>query len=280
MLINSRAILSEARKQGYAVGAFDINNMEMLQGVVSACLEMRSPAIIQTTEHAIEYAGIDYLAAMIKTASKLPIPMVMHLDHGKHTNAVKKCIKNGYTSVMFDGSALPFKRNIEMTRKLVLLARKKNISVEGELGRIIGKESLTVSKENIYTDPKQAKIFVEKTGIDSLAVAIGTRHGFNKGRVKLRFDLLEEIQKNVKIPLVLHGGSKLKRAEIKTCISLGIAKINIDSDLREIFTNTIKKEMRKNKDEKDPRKILGPVREAVKKLAMKKIELFGCGGKA
>jgi len=278
MLANTKAMLGKAQKRGYAVGAFDVNNMEMLQGVLSACIEEKAPVIIQTTEHAIEYAGIDYLIAMIRTAAKAGIPVAMHLDHGKHMTAIKSCIQSGYTSVMFDGSALPFEKNIAITKKVVALAKKA--SVEAELGRIMGKESFSASMENIYTDPEQAKTFVKKTGIGSLAVAIGTKHGFNKGRVRLRFDILEQIQKKVKIPLVLHGGSQLKSREIKKCISLGIAKINIDSDLREVFTQTIRNELARNKDEKDPREILGPAREAVREAVKEKIALFGCGGKA
>jgi tagatose 1,6-diphosphate aldolase GatY/KbaY len=215
---------------------------------------------------------------MIKTAARPMIPLAMHLDHGKNIDTVRMCIAGGYTSVMFDGSALVFEKNIAMTKKVVSLAARKKVSVEAELGRILGK-NITLG-DNIYTDPKQAKIFVQKTRVDSLAVAIGTKHGFNKGRVRLRFDILEDIQKNVRVPLVLHGGSQLKKGEIKKCISLGITKINIDSDLREVFAKTLRHELKKNKNEKDPRSLLGPCRDAVKEVARKKIKLFGCGGKA
>ena len=272
MLVSSLPLLRKAQKGKYAVGAFNVNNMEMLQAVVNAAEKERAPVIIQTTENAIKYAGLDYLVAMVRVASKTQLPVALHLDHGKNLETIKKCVKAGYTSVMFDGSKLSLKKNIEMTQKAVKIAGRK-INVEGELGRI-GSRKVAI-ENNFYTDPEEARIFVKRTGITSLAVAIGTKHGFNKGAIKLRFDILKEIRKSVSVPLVLHGSSDLKESEIGKLIKSGICKFNIDSNLRLAFTDAL----RKNQQEKDPRNMLGPAREAVEKVVREKIRLFRCNGK-
>jgi fructose-bisphosphate aldolase, class II len=289
MLVNGNNILHAARKGRYAVGAFDISNLEMLKAVVSACVEEKSPVIIATTENAIKYAGLEYLSAAAKIASRQRVPLALHLDHGHELSTVISCIKNGYTSLMFDGSKLPFEENIKITKNVVSLARRKKISVEGELGIIRGKEDDISSKVNFYTDPGMARIFVEKTGINSLAVAIGTKHGLSekevkqgmkKGKLKLRFDILKEISESVSVPLVLHGGSDVPPADIKKCIRLGIAKINIDTELRVAFTSSVSEFISKNPSVYDPREILTSAVESMKEVVRMKVREFGSNKKA
>ncbi|MCX6815271.1 MAG: class II fructose-bisphosphate aldolase family protein [Candidatus Aenigmarchaeota archaeon] len=285
MLVNGN-ILKKAKGK-YAVGAFDINNLEMLKAVISACVEERSPVIIQTTEGAIRYAGIEYLASMAKIAALQGIPVVLHLDHGQQLDTVKACIAHGYTSIMFDGSHLPFDKNVATMKKVVSLAKGR--TVEGELGVILGKEDNIKSAKNFYTDPNAAELFVKKTGIDSLAVAIGTKHGLSKKDIsegmkkhgfRLRFDILKEISERVDVPLVLHGGSDVAPADIKKCIRLGVAKINIDTDLRVAFTKSVREFIKKNPEVYDPREMLKPAMESVKKVVKKKVREFGSYNKA
>jgi fructose-bisphosphate aldolase class II len=289
MLVSTLGMLRNARKNKYAVGAFDINNLEMLKAVISACSGERSPAIVQTTEKAIAYAGIDYLAGMTKIAARQDIPVVLHLDHGQKLSTIKACIDHGYTSVMFDGSKLPFGRNVNITKKVVSMAKRKKVSVEAELGVILGKEDNVNAKESYYTDPKMAKLFVKKTGVNSLAVAIGTKHGLSKeeirhgmikGRLRLRLDILKEIGEIVSIPLVLHGGSDIPPQDVKKCIRLGVAKINIDTDLRVAFTKSVRKFTQQNPDVYDPREILSPAIEEMKKVVKEKVREFGSSKKA
>lgn len=289
MLVSCRSILKEARKGRYAVGAFDISDLEMLHSVVTACVEEKSPVIVQTTENAIRYAGAEYLAGMTKIAAKEKIPVVLHLDHGRQIETIKTCIANGYTSLMFDGSKLLFDKNVSITKKVVSLASRKKISVEAELGVISGKEDDLSSKKNFYTEPKMAKLFARKTGIDSLAIAIGTKHGLSakevehgmkKKKLKLRFDILKEISEAVDVPLVLHGGSDVAPADIKKCIRLGVAKINIDTELRVAFTRSLREFMKKNPDVYDPREMLKATMEAMKAVVKSKVREFGCSGKA
>ena len=289
MLVSSRNLLKAARKNGYAVGAFNVNNLEMLRAVVSACVEERSPVIIQTTEKAIDYAGMDYMSGMIKTASKEKIPLVMHLDHGRSIGIVRSAINHGYTSVMFDGSKLPFAKNVEITKNVVRLAKAGKIGVEAELGVISGSEDYASSGDRNFTDPETARIFVQKTGVDSLAVSIGTKHGLNrqevekgmrKGRMQIHYDVLKEISSRVSIPLVLHGASDVPRGDLRKCIGLGIAKVNIDTELRVAFTKAVSDFIGRNRQVYDPRKVLGPAMEAMKKVVKNKVRELGSSGKA
>jgi fructose-bisphosphate aldolase class II len=305
-LVASKQILTEAQDKKYAVGAFNINNMEILQSVIEAAVEKHSPALIQVTEGAVKYAGLNYLVAMVKTAtSKLDIPFALHLDHGKSLKMIKKCIEFGFTSVMIDGSHLPFEENIATTKEVVDLAHSKGISVEAELGRLAGiEDNVSVDeKEAILTDPDEARMFVEKTKIDALAIAVGTSHGAYKfkGEVKLALDRIKTIKQLTGIPLVLHGassvdpetvekalkyGAKLPGAKgvppqsIKQAISNGISKINIDTDLRLAFTAAVRKILTTSPEIFDPRKIIGPAREAIKKIVKDKMDLFGSSGRA
>jgi len=305
-LTTNKELLTLARKGGYAVGAFNTNNLEILQAIVSAGEAERSPAIIAVSEGAIQYAGMPYLISMVRTAAaQTSTPISLHLDHGKDLEVIRSCIDNGFTSVMIDGSEFEFEKNIEVTKKVVEMAKRKGVSVEAELGRLKGiEEKISVSeKEASLTDPQAAEDFSKRTGVDALAVAIGTSHGAYKfkGEAKLDFERLKEIAKKVTIPLVLHGASGvpsavLERAErfgaklpgakgipdeaIQKAIGLGISKINIDTDLRLSFVGALREILTTKPDEFDPRKILGPGREAIKQTVQSKMKLFGSSGKA
>ncbi|NLO90216.1 MAG: class II fructose-1,6-bisphosphate aldolase [Clostridia bacterium] len=280
-IANAKDLLMKAEKGGYAIGAFNCTNMEILQAIVGAAEEMEAPVIVQASQGAIKYAGLEYIAALAKTAAEISkVPIAIHLDHGTGFEQVMKCIRFGFTSVMFDGSMLPLEENIARTAEVVKAARFVGVSVEGELGRIGGTEDdVSVEEgEEYFTDPQEAVVFVERTGVDFLAVAVGTVHGKYKGEPKLNFELLEEIKKNVGIPLVLHGSSGLPGEDIKKAVSLGVRKVNIDTDLREAFVEGMKEALEKNPGEIDPRKILGPAREKMKEIVKEKISFLGCAG--
>jgi fructose-bisphosphate aldolase class II len=304
MLVTNKEVLSIATSDGYAVGAFNINNMEILQAIVETATEEKSPIIVSASPSAIKYAGLEYVTAMVKAAAKkTPIPLTLHLDHGKDVETASMCINGGFTSVMIDGSRLDFEENIAMTKHVVDLARRKGVSVEAELGKLVSQESTAQGTEDPYTDPYAAVEFVDRTGVDSLAVAIGTSHGAYKfkGEAKLDFERLNAIRSKVSIPLVLHGasgvpswivekatkyGAELSGAKgipdvhIKKAISLGIAKINIDTDLRLAFTSSVREVLVTSPKVYDPRKILGPAKETMKKVVKEKMRLFGSSGRA
>ena len=305
MLLTNRDLLVPARKKGYAVGAFNINNLEALLAVTEAATEEKSPAIIAVTPGAIKYGGLPYLSNMVKTAAEIcPMPLSLHLDHGEEFETVSKCIKAGFTSVMIDGSHLKFEENIALTKRVVDIAHPKGITVEAELGRLAGVEEKTVDeKEAVLTDPNSAKEFVDRTDVDALAVAVGTSHGAYKFKAepRLDFERLRKISMKIDLPLVLHGassvpswiiekaskyGAELKGAKgipeqhIKKAISLGIAKINIDTDLRLAFTATIREVLANSPREYDPRKILGPAKDAMKEVVRSKMRLFGSSEKS
>lgn len=283
MLVNGETILRNAQKNGYACGAFNINNMEILQAIIAAAEEEQSPVIVQTSEGAIKYAGADYISMMaIHAANKASVPVCLNLDHGLKLETVEMCVNMGWTNVMCDASAKPYEENIEISRKVVEMAHAKNCSVEAELGKLVGIEDDVKVSENdaVYTNPDQAKDFAERSGIDSLAVAIGTAHGKYKGEPKLDFERLRQIREKVEIPLVLHGASGLTPEQLRTAVSLGICKINIDTDIRIAFTEAIKKVMAEKPEEFDPRKLCGPARDAMKQVVINKMRIFGSSGKA
>jgi fructose-bisphosphate aldolase class II len=305
MLVTNNDLLVPARANHYAVGAFNINNLEVVLAVAEAATEEKSPAIIAVTPSAIKYGGLTYLAKIVRTAAETsPVPMSLHLDHGEDFETAKKCVDAGFTSVMIDGSHLKFEENTALTKRVVDVAHPKGVSVEAELGRLAGVEESTVAEKNaILTDPSVAAQFVEKTEVDALAVAIGTSHGAYKFKAepKLDFERLNLIKEKVNIPLVLHGassvpawitekaakyGAQLEGAKgipeehIKKAITLGIAKINIDTDLRLAFTATVREVLAKSPKEFDPRKILGPAKEAMKEVVKGKMHLFGSSEKA
>lgn len=305
MLLTNKDLLVPARKRGYAVGAFNINNLEALLAVTEAATEEKSPSIIAVTPGAIKYGGLPYLSNMVKTAAEIcPMPLSLHLDHGEEFETVSKCIKAGFTSVMIDGSRLKFEENVALTKRVVDIAHPKGITVEAELGRLAGVEEKTVDeKEAVLTDPDSAKEFVDRTDVDALAVAVGTSHGAYKFKAesKLDFERLRKIGMKIDLPLVLHGassvpswiiekaskyGAELKGAKgipeqhIKQAISLGIAKINIDTDLRLAFTATIREVLANSPREYDPRKFLGAAKDAMKEVVRSKMRLFGSSAKS
>jgi len=291
----------------YAVGAFNVNNMEILQGVIEAAKEEKSPLILQISKGARNYAKIIYLMKLIEAATidAPEVPIAVHLDHGDSFELCKEVIDSGFTSVMIDGSHLPFEENIALTRQVVDYAHPGGVVVEGELGKLMGIEEHVVSAEAVYTDPEKAVEFVERTGVDSLAIAIGTSHGAYKfkGEAHLDFDRLREISRRLpKFPLVLHGASSVlpelvKKANmyganlgnakgvpeemIRKATSMGICKVNIDTDLRLAVTSAIREQFVLNPSEFDPRKYLGPARDSVKEVVKHKMrEVLGSSNQA
>jgi fructose-bisphosphate aldolase class II len=305
-LVTGKEILDAANGGRYAVGAFNINNLEILQGVVRGGIEMDSPIIIAASEGAIEYAGFDYIVSMMRTAAELTsIPMALHLDHGRDPAVIARCITGGFTSVMIDASHLPLEDNIRETKQVVELAHAEGVSVEAELGRLRGIEDMISvdEREATLTKPEDAERFVTETGVDSLAPAIGTSHGAFKfkGEAKLDLERLKEIKKRVGIPLVLHGastvpqqilklvtqyGGELQDAkgvppdQLKKAITLGINKINTDTDLRLALTAAVRRVLTDDPKVFDPRKILGPARDMIAEVVKEKVTLFGSAHKA
>lgn len=306
-LVNPKAMFERANKEGYAVGAFNVNNMEIIQGIMQAAIEEKAPLILQVSAGARKYAGQNYIIKLIEAALvENDIDVVLHLDHGPDFELCKACIDGGFTSVMIDGSHLPFEENIALTKKVVDYAHERGVWVEAELGRIEGVEEHVVAEKSIYTDPVEAKEFVERTGCDSLAIAIGTSHGAYKftGDAKLDFERLEAIAKLLpeNYPLVLHGSSSVPQEFVKMAntfggeigsargvpedllrkaAGMGIAKINIDTDIRLAMTANIRKFLAENPTEFDPRSYLKPAREAVKNMVQHKIKtVLGCSNKA
>lgn len=278
MLLTGKELLLDAQKKNYAVGAFNVNNMEIIQAIINGAEERNSPVILQASQGGIKYAGIEYIAALGKLAGRnARVPVALHLDHGTDFDQVMLCIRHGFTSVMIDGSRFPLEENIAFTKRVVDIAHSVGVSVEAELGKIGGTEDhITVSeKDATFTDPNEAKIFVEETGVDSLAIAVGTAHGVYKGEPKLDYDRIKAIRDLVDIPLVLHGSSGVPEESLKKAISLGICKINIDTDIRAAFARAVKEFVGDNPDEIDPRKILGPASKAMKEIIMEKMEIFG-----
>jgi fructose-bisphosphate aldolase class II len=305
MLVTNRDLLVPATRKAYAVGAFNVNNLEVVLAVAEAATEEKSPAIVAVTPSAIKYGGLTYLSKIARTAAESSsVPLSLHLDHGEDFETASKCVSAGFTSVMIDGSHLSFEQNIELTQKVVDVAHPKGVSVEAELGRLAGVEEKTVEeKDAILTDPNVAKEFVERTRVDALAVAVGTSHGAYKFKAepKLDFERLKLIRGKVDVPLVLHGASSvpawiiekatkygaqlggakgIPEEHIKKAISLGIAKINIDTDLRLAFTAAVREVLANSPKEFDPRKILGPAKDAMKEVVKSKMRLFGSSGKA
>lgn len=305
MLVTNKDLMIPATKNGYAIGAFNVQNLESTLAIAEAATEEKSPAIMQITPSVIKYAGLAYISNLVKTAAKnVPVPIAMHLDHGGDFETAVKCIDAGFTSVMIDGSFLSFDENVTVTKRVVDIAHPRGVSVEAELGKLAGIEERTVAeKDAILTDPEAAVDFVEKTGVDTLAVAIGTSHGAYKFKTESKLDMerLKIIRKKISIPLVLHGASSVPQdivekankygaelsgakgipeTEIQKAISFGIAKINIDTDLRLAFTATVRERFVDAPKNFDPRKVLGPAKDAMKNVAKGKMQLFRSSGKA
>jgi len=281
-LVTSKQLMLDAQKGGYAIGAFNVENMEMVQAVIAAAEELRSPVIVQTTPSTLKYADPEVYFANVKAvAEKASVPVVMHLDHGSSFELAMRTYRAGYTSIMIDGSHGTFEENIAVSKAVADACHAANIPVEAELGKVGGKEDdLDGGEGNPYTDPAQAAEFVEATGVDSLAVAIGTAHGVYKGVPKLDKERLSEIRKVVSIPLVLHGTSGVPDEDVIDCISRGICKVNYATDLRIAFTKGVKQVLADNPDVYDPKKYNAAGREEVKKYVMDKIKVCGSVGKA
>lgn len=279
MILSTREMLLKAQKEGYAVPAFNIHNLETLQVVAETAMEMRSPVIIAGTPSTIEdYAGPDYVKAMAEVAaSKYDVPIAIHLDHFENVQAIKKDIDIGFRSCMIDASKKPFEENIEIVKDVVQYAHEYDAVVEAELGKLGGREDDLVvdEKDAMYTNPDDAVEFVDKTGVDSLAIAIGTAHGLYKGEPKLDFERLKEIRSKVNVPLVLHGASDVPDELVQKAISLGICKVNVATDLKIPFSDAVKEYFKENPKANDPRKYMTPGKEAMKKIVEHKINVCG-----
>lgn len=283
MLVTGKSILKHAHENGYAVGAFNVNNMEQVQAIIGAAEETQSPVIIQASQGGLKYAGVEFIAGMAKIAAEnSSVPVAIHLDHGTDFAQIMKCLRNGFTSVMIDASHYELDENIRRTKQIVEMAEAVGVSVEAELGKIGGVEDdiAVDEKDATYTDPDEAATFVKETGVDYLAIAVGTAHGPYKGEPKLDFDRIKVIKDRLNIPLVLHGSSGVPEDSIRKAVSLGINKINIDTDIRQAFHRAVKKFVAENPDVYDPRKIVGPARDAMKEVIKEKMEMFGSTGKA
>ena len=303
-LVTMKEILEDAGKRSYGVGAFNINNLEFLQAIIEAAEEENSPVIIAISEGAMKYGWVELLSTMVKTAAmNTKVPVALHLDHGKNFDKILTAIRYGFTSIMIDASDKSYEENVKLTKEVIKVAHPLGITVEAELGRLLGKEDEVESDVAIYTDPDDAKRFVDETEIDALAVAVGTSHGAYKfkGEAKLDIERIKKINSLTGVPLVLHGasgvphelveeaqkyGAVLKGArgvpdeEIKKAIGAGIRKINIDTDLRISFLLGVRKYLSEHPEIFDPRKYLGEGRAMVKETVKKKMQLFGSSGKA
>lgn len=280
-LVTSLKMMEEADRGGYAIGAFNVENMEMVMAVVRAAEEMRAPVILQTTPSTVKYAGLDmYLANVRAAAMAASVPVAMHLDHGSSFELAMQALRTGYTSIMIDGSKESFEDNIAVSKRVADACRPSSIPVEAELGKVGGKEDDLECNDPGYTDPDDAAKFVEATGISSLAVAIGTAHGFYKGEPKLDVDRLSEIRKVVSIPLVLHGASGVPDSAVQECIRRGISKVNFATELRVAYSNGVKEYLGANPDAFDPKKYGAVGMEYVTKLVKEKIQVCQSQGKA
>ncbi|MED9947762.1 MAG: class II fructose-1,6-bisphosphate aldolase [Peptacetobacter hiranonis] len=276
-LVTTKEMLLKAQEGHYAVGAFNVENMEMVMAVIGAAEELNSPVILQTTPSTVKYAGLDYYLANVKVAAeKASVPVAMHLDHGSSFELAMQALRAGYTSIMIDGSHESFEDNIAVSKAVADACRPSDIPVEAELGKVGGKEDdLDGGEGNAHTDPQEAKEFVEKTGVSSLAVAIGTAHGIYKGEPKIDLDRLSEIREVVSVPLVLHGGSGIPDETIKESIRRGIAKVNYATELRIAFSNGVKKVLAENPDVIDPKKYGVAGRDSVKEFVKGRMEVCG-----
>ena len=283
VLVTNAEILNKAMKEKYAVGAFNANNMEMIQAIVETAEEENSPVIIQASQGAIKYAGLDMIVSMVKPlALKSKVPISLHLDHGTDFAQNVQCLRAGFTSLMFDGSSLPFEKNVEITRKICEIAHPVGVSVEAELGKIAGTEdNITVAQvEALMTDPDEARKFVELTKVDSLAVAVGSVHRMLTRTATLDIERIKKIRDKVGIPLVLHGASGVSDESVKEGIKAGICKINIATELNKRFTQGFAQALKDYPNEVDPRKFLKVAKNGVKEAVREKMRLFGCSGKA
>ena len=274
MLTTSKQLLLKAQQGGYAVGAFNTSDLEITKAIIAAATKLKSPVIIQISEKAIAYAGLENLADIIKNEAKYAkVPVVLHLDHGRNLKLLAECLENGYTSIMFDGSNLTLPENEIVTARAVEMAHRHNVPCEGELG-CIGNSA----RESDFTDPNLVNDFIKKTKVDSLAVSIGSRHATKIQ--SLNIDLLKIIRTKTNLPLVLHGASGVPDEEVKKAVAGGVCKVNIDTDIRHTFSEAIHSINKKYRDLNDPREIMQKVMLEIQKVVEEKIILFGSADKA
>lgn len=286
MLVKPHKLFADALERGYAIGAFNTSNLELTQAIVAAAAEQRSPVIVQTSEKAIAYAGLKTLVSLVRTlADETAVPVVLHLDHGKSLSQVQACVTAGYTSVMIDTSTRPLAENVRLTKEAVEYAHDRGVWVEAELGAILGQEGQVrlgggPTPAAMMTDPGQAAQFVRETGVDALAVSVGTIHGAFTGQEYIRFELLQAIQVAVPlVPLVIHGASGIADEHLKRAAQMQVAKINVDTELRLAFDRAIRTVLTEQRTAVDPREVLGSARAAVQETVAAKIRLFGSAGR-
>jgi len=282
-LVPMTEFLPKAKAGKFAVGQFNVNNLEFAQAIAEAAAEERSPVIFGVSEGALKYMGLEYTVAIAETAAKASgVPVALHLDHGSSFEIAMKCIRAGFSSVMFDGSHYPFEENVRLTKEIVKAAHAMGVSVEGELGTIGGVEDdISVDDADAaLAKPEEAIRFWEETGVDALAIAVGTAHGMYKGEVKIRFDIIEAVASKIPVPIVLHGGSGVPDDMIRESIRLGVGKINVNTENQIACTNKVREILGNDPKLYDPRKYLGPAREAMKQVVREKIRLFGSNNQA
>lgn len=284
MLVNMVEMLNKAKEGKYAVGQFNINNLEWTIAVLKKAQELNSPVILGVSQGAAKYmCGFNVVSAMVKeliTSLNITIPVALHLDHGDSVESCKKAIDAGFTSVMIDASHYPYNENVEITKEVVEYAKKFNVSVEAELGRVGGQEDDVVSQGVVYADVKECQRFVKDTGVDCLAPALGSVHGPYKGEPKLGFKEMLEIKEATGKPLVLHGGSGIPDYQIKEAISRGTCKINVNTECQQEWTKLVRETLNKDSNVYDPRKVIGPGMVGISKVVNDKISLFGSENKA
>jgi fructose-bisphosphate aldolase, class II len=287
MIVKPNDYLMDALHNQYAIGAFNTSNLELTQAIIKAAAKLNSAVIVQTSEGAIDYAGIDVMAGMVKeVAQEYKVPVILNLDHGKTFKSAQQCIDAGYTSVMIDASKETFEENVELTKEVTAMAHARGVWVEAELGAILGAEGAKEldgdqTPDDFMTNPKQVYEFIERTGVDALAVSVGTIHGAFSGQEYIRFELLEEIEKIIPdLPLVVHGASGIAMDHLQRVATQNVCKINVDTEMRIAFEAAVKSYFDVTHDKLDPRKILGPARDAVQDVVEGKIEAFGSNGKA
>lgn len=282
-LVSSTPLLVEARAQGYGIVAFNVHTLEMLQAVVEAAESCRAPVIIQTTVGTVKHLGMDYIVAAAQVAARrASVPIALHLDHCQDLTLIQQCIEAGYTSVMIDASKLQFEHNVERTKEVVAYASRRGVNVEAELGKIGGVEDDIVVNEAdaMLAVPEECEQFLALTGVPTLAPAIGTAHGIYKGEPNIDFKRIEQIASRVAVPLVLHGGSGIPADQVKRCVALGMAKMNVATELKNAFSLAIQHFFAEHPEELDPRQYMVPAKEAVKRMAIDKINLCGSAGRA
>ena len=279
-LVTSKKMLLDAQKGGYAVGAFNVENMEMVKAVIAAAEELNAPVMLQTTPSTVKYGSLETYAAIVAAeAKKATVPVCLHLDHGNSYELAMAAIEAGYSSVMIDGSHESLENNIAITKKVVEDAEKKEIPVEAELGKVGGKEDDLEAEADMNTDPIEAKQFVDRTRVSSLAIAIGTALGFYAGTPVLDKERVSEIKALVSVPLVLHGASGLSNEEIKECVNRGMCKVNFATELRVAYTDAVKRLLEEKPETFDPKKIGEVGMLAVKELAVNRMKVCGCVNK-